>query len=149
MTMMQQETARPAFAFDRSTGTDDLVEFATGLPGFPSARRFRIEDLGPDLAPFCRIRSVDEPAIAFTVVPPGSLFPDYAIEIDEERVAQLELDSAEDVITLVIVTTQPAPQPPTVNLLGPIVINRTNHAAAQVVQHRSSYGVSEPIPLPA
>jgi flagellar assembly factor FliW len=149
MTMMQQETARPAIVLDPAEGNDDVVEFTAGLPGFPSARRFRIEDLGPDLAPFCRIRSLDEPAIAFTVVPPGTLFPEYSIEIDDERVAQLDLESSEDVITLVIVTTQPAPQPPTANLLGPIIINRANHAAAQVVQHRSSYGVSEPIPLPA
>jgi flagellar assembly factor FliW len=149
MTMMQLETTRPALLLDPVPGHEDVVEFTAGLPGFPGARRFRIEDLGPDLAPFCRIRSVDEPTIAFTVVPPGALFPDYSVEIDEERVAQLHLDSSEDVITLVIVTTQAAPCPPTANLLGPIVINRTNHAAAQVVQHRSSYGVAEPIPLPA
>jgi flagellar assembly factor FliW len=60
-------------------------------------------------------------------------------------VTQLGLTSAEDVITLVIVTTPRPPQPPTANLLGPIVINRVTRNAAQVVQHRSSYGVAEPI----
>lgn len=148
MTMMQLEMARPT-ALDPWTGPDDEVIFVAGLPGFPAARRFRIENLGPDLAPFGRIRSLDEPNIAFLVVAPGLLFPDYSVEIDEERAAQLDVESSEDVVILVIVTTRPAPQPPTANLLGPIVINRVNRAAAQVVQHRSAYGVAEPIPLPA
>ncbi len=132
------------------TGPDgaplETIEFEAGLPGFPSARRFRLEGLGEDLRPFRRLRSLGEPEVSFTVVEPGLLFPDYSIEIDDEHQASLGISSVADVITLVLITVPRPPLPPTANLLGPIVINRRTGAAAQVVQHRSSYKVAEPLP---
>lgn len=123
-----------------------VIEFEAGLPGFPAARRFRLEDLGQNLRPFRRLRSDGKPEISFTVVEPGLLFPAYSIEIDDEHQAGLGLASAEDVMTLVLITVPRPPLPPTANLLGPIVINKRTGAAAQVVQHRSSYKVAEPLP---
>lgn len=148
MSLTQHDTDRVATGpqgLGTPNGEEIILEFVAGLPGFPASRRFKVEDLGERLRPFCRIRSLTEPSIAFTVVPPGVLFPQYSVKIDEEHVSQLQLDSADDVITLVIVTTPPSPQPPTANLLGPIVVNRHTRSAAQVVQHHSSYGVAEPI----
>jgi flagellar assembly factor FliW len=126
----------------------EVINFAAGIPGFATLHEFRFEDLGPALRPFCRIRSVEDPNIGFTVVVPGLLFPDYAIEIDEEHVESLGLDSADDAATLIIVTVPRPPLPPTANLLGPIVINRHTGAAAQVVQHRSNHSVAEPVVAP-
>jgi flagellar assembly factor FliW len=127
-------------------GTDTVVEFAAGLPGFPDARRFKLEPLGDELRPFARLRSLGEPAISFTVVPPGLLFGDYSVEIDDDHQTALGIESADDVVTLVLITVPRPPQPPTANLLGPIVVNRRTGAAAQVVQHRSDYRVAEPLP---
>lgn len=150
MSMTQHDTDRAATGPGGfgSSPEETVLEFVAGLPGFPASRRFKVEDLGETLRPFCRIHSVTEPSIALVVVPPGVLFPDYSVEIDEEHIAQLGLSCADDVVTLVIVTLPPAPQPPTANLLGPIVVNRRTRQAAQVVQHRSSYGVAEPIAAP-
>lgn len=147
MSMTQSHTSHAATGPQGiAPGTEEVVlDFVAGLPGFPNSRRFRVEDLGESVQPFARIRLVEEPTIAFTVVPPGLLFPNYTVEIDEDHVTQLGLNSADDVVTLVIVTIPQPPQPPTANLLGPIVINRVTRLAAQVVQHRSSYGVAEPI----
>ena len=122
------------------------ITFEAGLPGFPGARRFRLEDLGPSLRPFSRLRSVGDIDISFTVVPPGLLYPDYTVEIDDDDQAALGITSAEDVVTLVLITAPRPPQPPTANLLGPIVVNRHNGLAAQIVQHKSSYKVAEPLP---
>ena len=126
-----------------------VVEFAAGLPGFPAARQFRVEDLGEALRPFGRLRSVGEPEISFTVVDPGLLFAHYTVEIDDEHQAALAISDPADVVTLVMITVPRPPQPPTANLLGPIVINRRTGAAAQVVQHRSAYKVAEPLPTVA
>ena len=123
-----------------------VIEFAAGLPGFPAARQFRVEDLGEALRPFARLRSVGEPEIGFTVVDPGLLYPDYSVEIDDEHQSALGISDPADVVTLVMITVPRPPQPPTANLLGPIVINRRTGAAVQVVQHRSSYRVAEPLP---
>jgi len=132
---------------DATGGDDELVaggvlEFAAGIPGFPGARRFRLERLAPELEPFCLMRSVEEEAIAFVLVPPGELFPDYAVEIDDQHVAGLGLESADDAAVLVVVTLG---DPPTANLLGPLVANRHSGAAAQVVQYQSDYRAAEPL----
>ncbi|HXX90041.1 MAG TPA: flagellar assembly protein FliW [Acidimicrobiales bacterium] len=125
-----------------------VLEFATGLPGFPDEHRFVLEDLGPALEPFCRMRSIEHPDICFTVIPPGVIVPDYTVEIDVESVERLGLRSADDAVILAIVTLAPAPEPPKMNLLGPIVVNRHTRAAAQVVQHGSDYGVAVPLVPP-
>jgi flagellar assembly factor FliW len=127
-------------------GIDDgaVVTFAGGLPGFDHLRGFVMEPFGEDLAPFCRLRSVDPGGVEFIVVPPGMLFPDYRVEIDEDTVDRLDL-TAEDAVVLTIVTLRDDGRSPTANLLGPIVVNRRTQAAAQVVQHGSGYEVAVPL----
>ena len=124
---------------------DTTLEFPNGLPGFPEARRFSVHPLATDMEPFCRLLSVDRDDIAFVVVPPGALFPHYTVVIDDEHVAQLGLAEPEDAVVLSIVTLAPPPTPPTVNLLGPLVVNRLTWVAAQVVQVQSDYGVAVPL----
>ena len=127
-------------------GEGTEINFAAGLPGFAEAHRFKLEDLGPNLRPFSRLRSVGGTEIAFIVVPPGLLYPDYSVEIVNDDQAALGIESAEDVVTLVLITTPKAPQSPTANLLGPIVVNKRTGAAMQIVQHKSDYAVAEPLP---
>ncbi|MDA8058534.1 MAG: flagellar assembly protein FliW [Actinomycetota bacterium] len=120
------------------------VTFATGLPGFDDLHHFVVEPLGPELAPFCRLRCLDRAGVEFIVVPPGLLFPDYSVEVDDDHVARLEL-TADDAVVLTIVTLADEGRVPTANLLGPLVINRRTRAAAQVVQHGSGYEVAVPL----
>ena len=119
-----------------------VLDFVGGLPGFPTARHFRIERLAPEYGPFCVMRSVDQTEICFVVMVAGALFPDYSVEIDEQHVANLGLEVAADAIVLAIVTLG---EPPTANLLGPLVVNRHTWVAAQVVQYQSDYRVAEPL----
>jgi flagellar assembly factor FliW len=147
MSMTKNQTSDAALG-DRglSPAVDKVIlDFATGLPGFPDEHRFVLEDLGPQLEPFCRMRSIEHPEICFTVIPPGVIVADYSVQIDVESVERLGLESAEDAIILAIVTLAAAPEPPKMNLLGPIVVNRHTRAAAQVVQHGSDYGVAVPL----
>jgi flagellar assembly factor FliW len=134
------EGQRPAEGDDVVDGA--VLDFGGGIPGFPASRRFRLEKLAPELQPFCVMRSVDETGISFVLVSPGVLFPDYTIEIDEQHVASLALESADDALVMAIVTLG---VPPTANLLGPLVMNRRTRAAAQVVQYQSSYKAAEPL----
>jgi flagellar assembly factor FliW len=99
--------------------------------------------MAEELAPFCRLRAVAPAGVEFIVVPPGLLFPDYTVEVDEETVERLEL-RADEVAVLSIVTLSDATAP-TANLLGPIVINRRTGAAAQVVLQGSGYEVAVPL----
>ncbi|HET9732172.1 MAG TPA: flagellar assembly protein FliW [Acidimicrobiales bacterium] len=123
--------------------TPAIVEFPDGLPGFPEARRFSLESLEEGLAPFCAMRSLDVPGLQFIVVPPGGIFADYVIDVPEDDVERLGLTTSDDALVLVIVTVA---QPPTANLLGPVVVNRHTGWARQVVLVGSGYEVRTPIP---
>ena len=120
----------------------DLPElhFASGLPGFPDARRFLLVRLGDEHSPFSVLRHLEDDAgPEFVVTHPGLFFPDYAPEI----AGRLELKSADDALLLVIVTVADPVAASTANLLGPIVVNRTTRAAAQAVLGNSGYATRE------
>jgi len=128
----------------------DLPElhFASGLPGFPDARRFVLVRLGDELSPFSVLRSLDDSpehpsGIEFVVTHPGLFFPDYEPEIDDDTAGRLELQSSDDALLLVIVTVADPVAASTANLLGPIVVNRHTRAAAQAVLGSSGYATRE------
>lgn len=120
------------------------LEFPDGLPGFPHARRFQLEPLEEDLPPFLAMRSLDVGGLRFVVVPPGAVFENYVIEVPEDDVERLGLHDADDALVVVIVTVS---QPPTANLLGPVVVNRHTGLSRQVVLTGSGYDVRTPLPL--
>jgi flagellar assembly factor FliW len=125
---------------------DELPElhFASGLPGFPDARRFVLVRLGDETSPFSVLRNLDGAAdLEFVVTHPGLFFPDYEPEIDDDTANRLELTSADDALLLVIVTVTDPVSASTANLLGPIVVNRHTRAAAQAVLGASGYNTRE------
>jgi flagellar assembly factor FliW len=128
------------------TAPDELPElhFASGLPGFPDARRFVLVRIGDELSPFSVLRSLDASGdVEFVVTHPGLFFPDYAPEIDDDTADRLELKSGDDALLLVIVTVNDPVAASTANLLGPIVVNRHTRAAAQAVLGASGYNTRE------
>jgi flagellar assembly factor FliW len=120
------------------------LSFASGLPGFPDARRFVLVRLGDELSPFSVLRGLDDGVdLEFVVTHPGLFFPDYAPEIDDDTADRLELKSADDALLLVIVTVTDPVGASTANLLGPIVVNRHTRVAAQAVLGASGFNTRE------
>lgn len=118
--------------------------FDRPLIGFPGSHVYRLRGLGEGYAPFAALASADEEGLSFIVVPPGLLFDDYVVEIPEPDVAALGLERAEDVEILALVTRR-AGAAPTVNLMGPIVVNSSTGHAAQLVLADGGYGVAVPV----
>ncbi len=125
----------------------DFVEirFAAGLPGFPHAHAFRLGPWGPPGSPYLSLRSVDDPDVGFVVVPPWVFYPEYEFDLDEPTAEHLGLSVSDDAIVLAVVTLRERPDEATLNLLGPIVVNRHTHEAAQVVLPTTSYSVRAPL----
>ncbi|MGQ0632583.1 MAG: flagellar assembly protein FliW [Sporichthyaceae bacterium] len=110
-----------------------LLEFVTPLAGFSAHRRFVLAELEPAGGPLHALRSVEDPALRFLVVPPGLFFPDYVPEISDADAQQLGLTDASDALLLVIVTSGATVAEATANLLAPVVVNVANRRAAQVM----------------
>ena len=67
------------------------------------------------------------------MVPPWVFYPDYEFDLDDAAAERLGLAVADDAIVLAVVTLRDRPEDATLNLLGPIVVNRHTHEAAQIV----------------
>jgi len=107
---------------------DADIVFPDGLPGFPDARRFRVRSWPRPDEPFALLVDVDQPDVAFAVVPAGML-DSAQVDVLEAAAAHPTLRDIADVVVRCIVTPGHAP---TVNLLAPIVVDRATGIARQV-----------------
>lgn len=123
------------------------VRMPTGLLGFESIREYTLS-FHPDEAPFGWLEAADGSGLAFVVVDPFLVVPEYRPDIPPPDVALLGLNGPEDALLLNIVTIH-GPRKATVNLKGPVVINRHTWVGKQVVIGNAiEYSVQHPLPVP-
>lgn len=130
---------------DVATAGTPAIRFRSGLPGFPGDRSFCLIRWGGVGGVYSLLVDPDDPAVRFLVVPPGLFFPSYEIELDDATVTRLEIDSADQVLLLVIVTVHERPQEATANLLGPLVINTERREGLQLVLPDPKWGTRVPL----
>jgi flagellar assembly factor FliW len=129
---------------DVRTGTVELT-FPAGLPGFPNAHRFQLSTWGGADSPFSMMTSTDDPDTGFVVVEPFVFYPDYEFELDAATSQRLGLSEPGDSLVLCVLTLGESPEDATVNLLGPIVVNRYTREACQAVLDPSLFNVRAPL----
>ena len=84
--------------------------------------------------PFMWIREKDKQGLAFVVVEPNGIIPNYMVEISDADVGALGITGVEDTMILNIVTlNSERPGKISVNLVGPIVINRNTRVGKQCI----------------
>lgn len=127
-----------------TAGDIPVLDMVEPMVGFPEQRRFALARLD-DTGMICDLRSLDDPALRFVVVPPSVFFDDYAPEIDDELAATLGADSEQDLLTLVVLTVGETPAESTANLLAPIVVNHRTRRAGQVVLDDPALPVRAPL----
>lgn len=105
-----------------------------GLIGFGAYRRAELLYL-PDHLPFLwmKLRS-DTDELHFVVIEPGGIVPGYEPEIFEADAEDLDLrNPAEAMILNVVTLRRRDPVEATVNLIGPLVVNRRTRVGRQLV----------------
>ncbi|RNL61045.1 flagellar assembly protein FliW [Nocardioides marmoriginsengisoli] len=121
-----------------------VIDLVHPLPGFPDQRRFALVALDED-GVLCQLRSLDDPSLRFLVVPPSAFFPEYAPEVSDEVVADLEIASAEDVIVLLVLNAGDSLGSTTANLLAPVLVNTATRRASQVILDDPSLSIAAPL----
>jgi flagellar assembly factor FliW len=121
-----------------------VLEMIEPLPGFPEYRQFALARLD-DAGVLCALRSLDDPDLRFLVVPPAAFFSDYAPEIDDQTAVVLGVDSADDVLALVMVNPGESARTATANLLAPVLVNHRTRRAFQVVLDDPSLPLRAPL----
>ena len=107
------------------------LTFPAGIIGFPDHRRGEIFHL-PDQLPFQWLRLHGPTVLHFVVIDPSGVVQDYAPELYDDDARALGIAGAEDALVFNIVTVR-ADNQATINLVGPIVINRASCLARQIV----------------
>jgi flagellar assembly factor FliW len=121
------------------------LELPAGLVGVPEAQHFSLSRWGGVDSPYALLRALDTDDLEFVVVPPSVFFPDYAPVVDYELVEDLDLHTADDAVVLDIETIADPVDRSTANLLGPIVVNRHTHRAAQAVLSPDEHDARHPL----
>ncbi len=114
------------------------ISLPFGLIGLADLQRF---DLFPIEGswPFLTMRSMGNEPISFVVMEPQGAVADYEIELNEEDADGLQIHSPQDALVLNIVTIHTSsPLFVTVNLAGPVILNRRSLTGKQVIVGRSS-----------
>lgn len=123
----------------------DIIELPVGLLGFEQFKQY-VWIESPQESPFSWIQARQDPSLIFLLVPVAAVLDDYAPEIPDEDAEFLELSSPMDALVYGIVTLHRDGRA-TVNLKGPILINRCTLRGRQVVlTNASEFPLQFPLP---
>jgi flagellar assembly factor FliW len=122
------------------------VHLPFGLLGFENNKLYELL-ADPQEAPFLWLQMREDPKASFLVVNPFLVFPEYQPDLSEEDVAFLGLRTPEEAAVFNIVTLRGGGGA-TMNLKGPIVVNRRTLVAKQCIPvNASAYNVQHPLPV--
>jgi flagellar assembly factor FliW len=122
------------------------VRMPMGILGFEQAKDY-ILVVKPDEEPFGWLQVEGNPMLAFVVIDPFVILPEYKPDIPPADVEFLGLKDATDALLLGIVTIQGSNRA-TVNLKGPLIINRHTLTGKQVIiANAAEYSVQHPLPV--
>ena len=139
-------TAEPDTEVPFAVGGETVVHLPGGLLGFETVKRYVLAS-NCDEQPFYRLQAIDDPDLSFVVISPFEVMPEYQPDIPPEDVRSLGLESPDDAMLFNIVTLR-SRGCSTINLKGPIVINRYSLVGKQVViSNACEYSVQHPLPV--
>lgn len=128
-----------------SIKSENVIQLPLGLLGFERIKKYVLLS-NPEEAPFLWLQMLDDPNLAFLVISPAALMPDYQPDISDDDTEFLGLKNPQDAMVFNIVTIH-ADGRATVNLKGPIVMNRFTLVGKQVVPlNVADYGIQHILP---
>jgi flagellar assembly factor FliW len=123
-----------------------VIEMPLGLLGFEQYKRFALVT-NPEEEPFLWLQAVGEPKLAFLVMSPFVVEASYQPEISGLDAEFLGLQGPEEKLIFNIVTVR-GEQRATINLKGPIVLNRRTLVAKQIIPlNAPNLPVAQPLPV--
>jgi len=106
----------------------NIITFPSGIPGFQDERRFFLLDYKD---PIKWLHSADSPELAFIVIDPFVLFPEYEFTVLDEVESLLEIERPEGLLSLVILIFNENRL--YANLKAPIIVNADKMKATQII----------------
>lgn len=121
------------------------LKFPNGIVGFSDHRRGEVFHFADQL-PFQWLRLHGPDPLHFVIIDPSGIVPDYAPELFDDDAAALGITDSADALVFNIVTVRELNSTATVNLVGPIIVNRHTGVARQVVvANHAQYDARHPL----
>lgn len=120
---------------------DSIIEFPSGVIGFPKARRYVMLE---HKHPFSWLHSIDDPNLAFVVVDGFEFGQQFDVKppIGDRGTDFKEED---EYAILIIVTVRSDPRLTTANLKAPLFVNMRNRKGVQVIFDDARYSTRFPL----
>src|SRR5262245_29942462 len=121
------------------------LHMPAGLLGFPEVKEYLIVDPEPEL-PVKWLQACDELQLAFVITDTFILPSYYQVELTSLHFIDAGIHATTDLFLVAIVTLpRETTDYPTVNLQGPVLINRANGWAKQLVLVQETYHTHHPL----
>lgn len=112
---------------------EDIIQFPDGIYGFPESRTFiMLGEMTPEF-PFVWLQSTTEEEVTFILTNPFLFVEAYDFELSKEFTDQMKIDTVKQVDVYSTVIVKEAIEESTLNLKSPIIINKTEKIARQVI----------------
>ncbi|MCH8074293.1 MAG: flagellar assembly protein FliW [SAR324 cluster bacterium] len=123
---------------------DQVVTLTEGMLGFSECGRFVMMDdeIGD---PFMWMQSLEIPSLAFVVIDPAVILPSYHFSVKKEQIKGLETEDINELQVHVIVTMAANILDVTVNLQGPLVVNKEKRIGTQIVLNDPNFSTRHPL----
>ena len=131
----------------RPVNKENMISMPLGLLGFEQIKKYVLLAT-PEEEPFLWLQMLDNQNQGFVVISPAAVVPQYAPNIAEADIEFLDIKSPADALILNIATVRNGQA--TVNLKGPIVINRTTLVGKQCIPTNvGEFALQHPVnPIP-
>ncbi|MEH7887039.1 flagellar assembly protein FliW [Bacillus sp. JJ1609] len=116
----------------------EVLHFEKGIPGFPDEKKFVILPLNED-GSFSVMQSVETAGLALVIASPFDFFKDYDFRLEDSVVEELAIESEKEVLVYSILTVEDPFDKTTANLQAPVIINKSNNKAKQVILVEEGY----------
>jgi len=120
------------------------INFKDGILGFEDIKHFFLLD-GENESPFYWLQALEMPEIAFVIIDPAYIVENYKLDISQKDLDDLEIKNQNEMLIFSIVTIYEKPEDITVNLLGPIIINKIKRIGKQIINQNEEYEIKHPL----
>jgi flagellar assembly factor FliW len=124
---------------------EKIITMKRDIPGFPGKDRFVMLNR-EESHPFLWYQCVDDPKLAFVLLNPFLMMPDYSFDLSP-ILSEMTWQSDEDNLTIfaIVNASSGVPEKMTANLEAPLIINTERFEAIQVILQDGVYSHKYPI----
>lgn len=124
---------------------DSIFELVGPIFGYDNERQFALIE-HKENSRFKWLQSLNSPDLAFAITIPGVFGIDYVYELPEDVQEELQIETADDILTFnIVLIPHENPRKATINLLAPLIFNVNTKKGAQVILSGTNFNVRHPL----